>query len=267
MVTLNVGSPPVADSGGPYTFTEITGSASNGAWNIALDGTGSTDSDSSVQVYSWCLGEDTFDTIDVTKWRYGQDVTVGGALTVTQPGTGDGTHYLRSNDLYSRADGYYLQWKMMTSSSTTEATFGLRNTGTNSRWNEFYYGFRFYRGNLYIAESGSHINLSTPFTPGTWYEFRIVVHPSAGAAYYYREVGSPTWILIRETTSSNVTSFERGLEVYKGELAIDDLKEIVTGQTPTYRLYHAGTRVYIRGSYGPASYWLKPSRRPAPRLA
>ncbi len=45
------GAPPVADAGGPYVFGEER--AIDGRWRVGLDGTASTDAETSIQSYAW----------------------------------------------------------------------------------------------------------------------------------------------------------------------------------------------------------------------
>jgi len=70
---------------------------------------------------------------------------------------------------------------------------------------------------------------------------RIELKPTQGAKYYYRLAGAVDWTLIYDSNNYTDTTFRKNISVYSGTFKIDNLREIATGKTPTYRFYGLGS--------------------------
>ncbi|MEL7450888.1 MAG: PKD domain-containing protein [Pseudomonadota bacterium] len=80
-VVTVLGDFPVSDPGGPYTVTEA--SASNGNWSLIVDGSASSDSDTSIAEYQWDLDSSDGIQIDATGAMALLNYNAAGVYTVT----------------------------------------------------------------------------------------------------------------------------------------------------------------------------------------
>ncbi len=75
------GNPPTANPGGPYVLNEID--AFSGLWPVTLDGSGSTDAESSVVRYEWDFDASDGVTVEATNIRPLHVYTAAGTYTVS----------------------------------------------------------------------------------------------------------------------------------------------------------------------------------------
>ena len=239
-VTITLGDPPTADAGGPYTVNEAD--ASEGGWTAALEGSGSSDPETSIAKYVWDLGTDSFSgtVINDGKWVYSSTgVTQNDEISITGNNNW-GQSYLFSEDTYTRAKGMALEAKVKHSSG--HAMIGFKNTNSTYHYNQMTYGLYFNNGNIYIYESGANRgDTGYDYSWDTWYEVRIELKETQGARYYYRLSGDPEWIMVYDSNYNSGTSFKRGADVHSTTFVIDDLEEIAGGPTPTYLFYGLGS--------------------------
>ena len=240
-VTIALGDPPTADAGGPYTVNEAD--ASGGGWTAALDGSGSSDPETGIDKYVWDLGTDNFSgtVLNDGKWVYNGNVTQNDGISITTSSSGWGKDYLFSKDIYTRAKGMAFGASLKHSGGYGPM-IGFKNTNTTYHYNQMPYAIYFYNSNIYIYEYGSNRGYTGySYSFNTWYDVRIELKETQGAKYYYRESGTPDWILIYDSNYGSDTSFKRGVDVYSGTLTIDDIKEIAAGVNPSYRFYGLGS--------------------------
>ncbi len=240
-VTITQGDPPTADADGPYTVDENTGNAFEGGWTVALDGSGSSDNESSISKYVWDLGTDEFNgtVINNVKWVYNSNVTQNDEISIVGNNSW-GQRYLFSKDTYTRANGMAFEAKVKHSSHY--AMVGFKNTNTNYSYTQMPYAIYFNHGNIYIYENGANRgDTGYNYSFNTWYEVLIELKETQGARYYYRTLGSPDWIFLYDSSYSSETAFLRGTTIRYGTFTIDDYREFAAGPTPSYRFYCLGS--------------------------
>ena len=239
-VTVNIGPPPVPDHGGPYAFDEFTGTASGAAWTLALDGSGSTDADSSIVEHRWDMGRDTFDDERLLdhKWVRSSDALISnGVLRIGAAGVAG--HYAYSRDVFTRVRGLRAEARVRTSNWNTESVFGFKQDNTATAWSDWAYGLALDNGQFACWEYGSWVNMGVGYGQGEWYDLRVELKEAAGARYYYKPAASNDWVLLRDTTSQSATTFRRGFLQWTGNTTFeaDDYGECAAGSNINYRLY------------------------------
>lgn len=239
-LTITQGEPPVADSGGPYTFDEISGNAFEGGWTAVLDATDSTD-DTGIYQYLWDMGTDTFDgtLINDCKWVYTSAVSQDDQIAIVGNNNW-GQQYFFSKDTYARASGMALETTISYDGGVT--MIGFKNNTTAYHYNQLTYGIYFSSNNILIFEDGNNRgDTGYDYVYNTPYDIRIELKETQGACYYYRLHGEADWILLYDSDYSNATDFKKGADVNSGSFLIDDLKEIAVGDSPSYRFYGLGS--------------------------
>ncbi len=243
-VTLTNGVPPVARPGGPYLFTEVGAPAERGAWTVSLDGSASSDPDSSIVNHLWYLGVDDFagSSINETKWAVGSGTTGGDMVTIVNTANTNGTHYLVSHDSYSRGRAMAMEWRQKVPGAADVFT-GFKTDSTDYAYAQWTYSFRINNGILYVYERGTQTNTGVTLTYDTWYDFRVELKSGAGALYSYRATGDGPWVPLVNSTRFTDATFRRGVCNIRGTTLIDDISEIAVGATPIVRMYEpAGIR-------------------------
>ena len=250
VVTVVGGTAPVVDAGGPYTVDEFpcaySAGASNGAWTVTLDGTGSGDADSSVVQYVWTVGEEAFATnawLD-EKWIRSSDATVtNGVLTFRWLGANsDSGHYCFTRDTFARVRGLRAETRIRFPVASVQILFGFKNDdASSSHWNQWVYALHNHNGMLYSVEGGSEASLGVAITANVWYDWRIELKSGGGARYYYKPADAAEWILLRDSTYSSAARFRRGYHNYYGSFEADHYGEYAAGSAPAYRVYTGGT--------------------------
>ncbi|MBN2055789.1 PKD domain-containing protein, partial [bacterium] len=232
-VTVSANDPPVADAGGPYTALE--GDAVDGHWTIPLDGTGSTD-DVELIAYAWNLGRDTFDGtyLDAEKWYASIGITQDNALRMV--GASSWVHFCFSRDSYPRNRGMFIQAKLMAEGSVT-CMWGFKDETTGNSYTNLPYAVYLNGTSLLIYEDGNNRGTVGSFSAGVWYDFKIELKPTAGALYYYRESGQPTWTLLYDSDYSSEAPLRKGTVVNGGTVWLDDFEETTAGATVDYNAY------------------------------
>ena len=130
--------------------------------------------------------------------------------------------------------------------------WGLKNTNTDYNYTQFYYAIYFNNGNVSIYENGSNRGVHNTYADNTSYDVRIELRADAGAMYYYRETGAPSWILLRNSSHSNATAFRFGATVHSGAIHLDDFVGPAPG-SPNSGSQVAPTLAYAAvGTYQPA---------------
>ncbi len=245
-ITITPGTPPAAHAGGPYTRDEFSGSASNGAWSVALNGGGSSDADSSLVQYVWAVGEEAFATNAYMreKWIYSSDARITNDVLTFDwvNGNFDSGHACFTRDLFARVRGLRAETRIRFSSSNLDVIFGFRTTdANNTHWNQWVYGLHNENGTLYYVESGTHVSLGIPITLNAWYDWRVELKAGSGARYYVKRADQASWTLVRDSAFSSDATFRRGYHVYRGGFEADSYQECAAGPSPTYRVYQPGT--------------------------
>jgi len=245
-VTVTVGGPPSADPGAPYTVDEFTGSASNGAWTVTLDGSASSDAESSVVQYIWTIGEETFATnLNMSgKWCHSSDAHItNGVLTFDWlNGNNNSGHYCFTRDRFQRVRGLRAETRIRFVNTDQEIIFGFKNDNEdNTHWNQWVYGLHNHCGALYFVEGGTHTSLGLAIAANVWYDWRIELKAGNGALYYAKRADETEWTLVRDSTYSSDTWFRRGYHNYHGSFEADSYQEYAAGVAPVYRVFTAGT--------------------------
>jgi len=245
-LTITAGNPPTAHAGGPYAYDEFSGSASNGAWTVALNGGASADAESSLVQYVWTVGEETFDSGAYMreKWFYSSDARItNGVLTFDWlANNNDSGHYCFTRDRFTRARGLRAETRIRFPSTDVQIMLGFKNDNeTSTHWNQWVYALHNHNGTLYYVESGTEASLGIALTPNVWYDWRIELKAGSGARYYYKLATNSVWTLVRDSAHSSETVFRRGYHNYHGTFEADSYQEYAAGVSPVYRVYSAGT--------------------------
>jgi PKD repeat protein len=217
--TVNVtqGSPPVADTGGPYTFGEE--SASYGVWTAPIDATGSTD-DAAIYDYLWTLDPITLGglggaEIDSAIWQY-QNVTVSGGVATVSPTSSWGSTYLVTNQAYRRGPGTRFTAVIRSNNTGENLMWGLKNLGANASYTQFPYAIYFAGGTFHIYENGTSRGSFGSYNRNQDYEVRIDLKQPAGAIYYVRVLGAADWTKLYESSNASDPYLRVGLTGYSG---------------------------------------------------
>lgn len=231
-------TPPVADTGGPYSVDEISGNASNGAWTVVLDGTGSTD-DTRVARYEWRLGVDGFEgtALNERKWATGGGVSQSNALTVVGNGNW-GQRYCFSRDTCARAAG--LAFEARVRSAGGRAMAGFMNGSEIYHSDQMPHALYFRDGVLRVYEDGDDRGQVGTFEPDAWYDLRIELKETQGARYYLRRDGEAVWGLVYDSEHGTDALFRRGVDVATSAFTLDHVCELAAGPRPTYRVHAPG---------------------------
>ncbi|MDD5705829.1 MAG: PKD domain-containing protein [Kiritimatiellae bacterium] len=245
-VTVTIGAPPTADPGAPYEVDEFSGNASNAAWNVALDGNGSSDAESSLVQYIWTVGEECFDTNAYMreKWFYSSDAHItNGVLTFDWVGgAAESGHYCFTRDRFQRVRGLRAETRIRFINTDQEIAFGFRKDNQdNTHWNQWVYGLHNHYGTLHYVEGGAHESLGRAVQANVWYDWRIELNATTGARYYLKLADDTEWTLVRSSSYSTDTFFRRGYHNYHGSFEADSYQECAAGVAPSYRVYIGGT--------------------------
>lgn len=227
-----VGTPPIANAGGPYLLSEADLLAT-GATTLTFDGTGSSD-DVEIVRYEWDLGTDTLDglALDPQLWTTARAES-NDRIVVTGSG-GWGGAYALSRQAMHRAAGMTFQCRVLPSGN--HAMCGFHNGSTNYSYTQFPYAIYLNNGGLEIYEDGSGRGNVGSYSKTTAYEVRIVLKGTAGATYWIREAGTPAWRLLYDSSYGSAIDFVRGITVHSGVFELDDLREVYIGPALTYRV-------------------------------
>jgi len=117
------------------------------------------------------------------------------------------------------------------------AMVGFMNNGVNYHYNQMPYAVYFCDGGLHVYEDNSDRGQVGTFVDSQWYRIRIELKPAQGARYLIKADGDTDWTLLYDSNYGSASDFRRGVDVCYGTITLDDLREITTGATPTYRLY------------------------------
>ncbi len=244
-VTITGGTPPAASHGGPYQFDEFTGNASNGYWVVALDASGSSDSESTNLYARWSLGEDPLDDgrlLDL-KWEHDAGTVITNGML--RFGADGANHYAYTRQVFSRTPGLRAEARVRTSAWNTEQVFGFKTDDGGVGWNNWVYGVAMDNGQIAWWEKGTLANTGFTYNQNEWYDFRIELKESAGALYYYKPAASNEWVLVRDSNAHSTAAFRRGFLKHSGTTVFeaDSYHEWVAGIKPVHRLYlhHLGT--------------------------
>ena len=225
--------------GGPYNVDEFTGDAFDGGFTVVLDGSASSDIESTALKYFWDLGTDTFSGTEITegKWIFDENgISQNNGLSISNVASPQwGQRSVFSKDIYDRVPGMAFE---ATVSCAGYAMVGFKNThATNGHYNQYTYAIYFRNGRIRIYEDGSNRgDVGIDYALGQPYEVRIELKETQGARYAYREVGEPDWILLYDSDYSNATHFRRGVDAYD-DFTFHAVREIARGARPAYRFY------------------------------
>lgn len=225
-VTVNTNGAPVAEAG-PNQITER-------GFPVTLDASASTD-DFVILSYLWDFDLPAFSE-DFSESSLNSDiwsqsgVSVNSGEAIVTGGGSWSNRYLVTKDTFVRTAGDSYTGRIQTEAGGNRyVMWGLKNTGSNYSYTQFYYAIYFNNNSIQVYESGSYRGAFGSFTDGTSYDVRIDVKADAGALYYYRETGATDWTLLRDSTYSNASSFKLGATVHSGVIHLDDFK----GPAPT----------------------------------
>ncbi len=214
-----IGGPPVANAGGPYTFTEEQ--AQNGFWTGIVDGSASTNDGGEGASYVWNFmpGIGLYDdfsggAIDDTKWRYLNCIQENGVLKVgTINAGGWGTSYFESKDDFQRREAltFYTKYK---ATASENIMFGFKNNSDNHHYNQLYHAFYPAGTGLYIYESGSSRGRFKTISYGTWYDLKIELK-EIGADYWFKPASSNNWERIYSSSHQSGNDLKIGVSGYR----------------------------------------------------
>jgi PKD repeat protein len=220
-----LGQLPVAVAGGPYTFGEAFATA--GVYTVPLDGSGSSDDGAASLAYLWDLDNglnETFTAPAFTPglWATSPNASVSGGEAVVVGSASWGTQYLVTHLQYERHAGDSFTGRIRTQSGGNRyVMWGLKNTGTNYSYTQFPYAIYFNNGNIQIYEGGSNRGAFAGFADNTNYDLRIDLK-EAGATYYVRPAGSPTWTQLYDSTYSAESPLRLGATINSGTIHLDN---------------------------------------------
>jgi len=156
--------------------------------------------------------------------------------------------YIFSKQLFSRGSGIksFRGVVRVDAGGTRRFMWGLKNTNNNYHYNQMPYAIYFNQGNIQIYEYGGNRGTisGVGWSNGVDYELRIDVMPHAGAIYYFRELGNPTWTRLYLSTLYEDSQFRFGVTVNWGVIHFDDYdapEEMSTDPQPTASYPRPGT--------------------------
>jgi len=204
-VTVGANDPPVADAG-PDQTTER-------GFPITLDASGSSD-DFGIASYQWDHG--------LPLW-HSAGLTMDGALGIISGTGGWGSRYLFTQDTFERTagDSYTGRVLVNSGSGNKHMMWGLKNTGGNYSYTQFYYAIYFTNNSIYVYESGSSRGAFGSYSNDVSYDVRIDLK-ATGATYYYRETGAASWTLLYDSNYSSATPMRLGGTIHSGTFSFSD---------------------------------------------
>ncbi len=253
IVVFTMGSPPLADAGGPYAVDEFSGNVFENAWAVTLDSSGSTD-DTSIERYYWELGIETFDGTHFMggKWYTNGGISQDDTVSVTGANSW-GNRYIVSQGTVPNQKGQVFQTRVK-DTGTGDAMLGFKNTSsTLFQYDQFPYQFYLYNRNVYIYEhSSSRGDTGFNIDIDTWYDFKIEL-TSTGAVYSYKLATDIAWTIVYTSSyQPGETELRKGMVVHNGTFALDDFVETAGGSTPTVYLSGLGSHTLHLTAYDQA---------------
>ncbi|WP_200343556.1 PKD domain-containing protein [Halochromatium glycolicum] len=244
-IDVTRGAPPVADSGGPYSFGEET--ASHGVWTAAIDASASTD-DAGIYDYLWTLEPSIVDDFTATeldgeRWQRLNAAIDSGVVRVTPTG-GWATTYLVTRQSYRRGPGTSFTGLIGTPTGTQNLMWGLKNLGSNASYRQFPYAIYFNNGSILIYEYGANRGTVGSYTRGQAHEVRIDLKQPSGALYYYRELGAADWTLLYDSSSFSDTYLRLGAVGNRGVFELSQFTVQQTDERPITSLSFDEPGVY-----------------------
>ena len=231
---------PVADAGADIT-TEV-------GQPITLDASKSTD-DFGIWTYDW-------DYDAPLNWDTGGGALEAGEVIIA--GTWNwGDRYLVSTTATPRAPGASYTGRIgvaPNTSSERNVMWGLKDTSSNYSYTAFTYTIYFTNGRLRVYEQGSDRGDKGAYSEGRSYEARIDLK-TAGATYYVRPVGTPTWTQLYDSTFADTSPLRLGVTVYSGVALCSDFRGPAGPLVLPPSLRHTDTSVEVvysaPGTYHP----------------
>lgn len=184
-------------------------------------------------------GEDTFPffddfsdgSLDTSKWTASSGATVtDGELVLT--GSGSWNRAVYTTESFDRENLLYqvnMRWDSNNSGYDAQMV-GWKDDTTTVSHPAFVHAF--YQNGYttcttscatMIFEKGSRAATIGAMDQGTDYQVRILLDSSAGADYYFRELGDPSWTSLYTTTAHNDTDLHPGFTYHSGEYAYDNV--------------------------------------------
>jgi PKD repeat protein len=223
-----LGSPPVADAGGPYVFGEAY--ANGGVYTVPLDGGGSSDDGVDPLEFAWAPGNGAEEAFSEPRFAPGLWQTSATARIASGeaqlPGTGTwGSAYLVGSLVQARYPGasYTARLTVVRDNDSSDYTiWGLKRDNTNYSRTEFCHGIYFDNGNMKAHEFGTSYGTAVAYTRGTAYDLRLDLKVW-GATYYYRVAGAPSWTLLYDSSLYPDSGLRLCVSTYTGMARVDAL--------------------------------------------
>ncbi|MCP4649664.1 MAG: DUF2341 domain-containing protein [PVC group bacterium] len=144
-------------------------------------------------------------TIAGSTFMYGGGTVTQNEYVTLQNNSDDWDCYLNTNNFYARSNIEFCAKIKADSGSRT--MIGWKSNAGGASYQDMPHAIYFDNGNFHIYEDGSYRQGVGSYSPGTWYEIRIVLK-SMGADYYYRIVDSSTWTLLYESSYSSESNLK-----------------------------------------------------------
>ncbi|MBN2120281.1 MAG: DUF2341 domain-containing protein [Candidatus Omnitrophica bacterium] len=190
---------------------EIPANANKEIYMYYGNSSASSESDNTISEYEFNV-DFSGTVIDSNKFLYGGGtVSQNEFISFNNDNTGWDC-YLITKDTFNRAADKYFQFKFKTDSSAT-AMVGLHDSGTAAGYWDLVYCLYFTGNNIYIYEDGTSRGGVGSYTPGEWYDCKIVLK-NQGAIYYYKLASSPTWIQAYDSSYSSETHLRGAVSHY-----------------------------------------------------
>lgn len=149
-----------------------------------------------------------------------------------------GNRFMTSTQPLGREPGLeaYFLVKTPPSNQTQYMMVGWKDNGGGTSYTDMVYAFYFSNGANAIYEDGSHRGNFGNYAYNSWYEVKVVLKPTGGAAYYTRLLGSFNWTLIYDSVYSTEAPLKVYLANYSGDFQVSKFEAQKWGYRPIHEL-------------------------------
>jgi len=116
--------------------------------------------------------------------------------------------YINRTAPITRYNNLAFQWQayQQSSNGVTAVMMGWKDNSGTMSYTAMPYAIYLNGTDVRVYEGGADRGSKGSFAIGTWYDFKIVLKASSGATYYYKDVGSGTWVQLYDSDYSSETA-------------------------------------------------------------